>query len=244
MPRTTSVPDERPVIYCVIPAAGVGKRMQSNVPKQYLPINDKCVLEHTIERLSAMPFIAHIYVAISPEDQYFKDLKLPARVTAVAGGKERVDSVLAGINSLTEQHRQQDDNHAPWVLVHDAARPNITQSDVEKLVAHCLDKGCGGILATPVRDTMKRGEGVIDHTEPREHLWHALTPQFFPLAQLRQALSDGLTAGANITDEASAIEFAAQPVLLVEGRADNLKITKPEDLALATFYLSQTAAQT
>jgi 2-C-methyl-D-erythritol 4-phosphate cytidylyltransferase len=226
----------RPAIYCVIPAAGVGKRMQANVPKQYLTINDKTILAHTVERLQSVPCVEQVVIAINPKDQYFSEVKLPNTVKVVFGGDERVNSVLAGLKAI-------ENTPDSWVLVHDAARPNVSVDDIEKLIETCLEQRCGGILATPVRDTMKRGGQSIDHafvehTENRENLWHALTPQFFELNQLIEALELGLKANITLTDEASAIENSGKPVLLVEGRADNLKITRPEDLALATFYLN------
>ncbi|NQZ06138.1 MAG: 2-C-methyl-D-erythritol 4-phosphate cytidylyltransferase [Algicola sp.] len=231
---------KRPAIYCVIPAAGVGKRMQANVPKQYLTINNKTILEHTVERLQSVSCVEQVVIAINPEDQYFSKLNLDYEVKVVFGGDERINSVLAGLKAI-------DSNEDAWVLVHDAARPNVSVDDIEKLVESCFEQSCGGILATPVRDTMKRGNkkggqsidhAFIDHTEDRENLWHALTPQFFELNQLIEALEQGLKDNITLTDEASAIENADKPVLLVEGRADNLKITRPEDLALATFYLN------
>ncbi len=229
-------PDDLPEIYCVIPAAGVGKRMQSDQPKQYLTIDDKTVIEHTVERLQTVDFIRQIVIAINPDDDYFAALPLAKndRVVVVFGGDERVNSVLAGLKRISTNSEGSDD---AWVLVHDAARPNVTSQDIEKLVSQCLAQNQGGILATPVRDTMKRGDKLISHTESREDLWHALTPQFFPLKHLIEALEQGVAAGLPITDEASAMEYQYHPVLLVEGRSDNIKITRPEDLALATFYL-------
>lgn len=223
---------QQPAVFCVIPAAGVGKRMKSSTPKQYLTIDNKTILQHTIERMQSIACVKKVVVAISPDDQYFQDLQLSRNVEVVHGGAERVDSVLQGLKALGQVANA-------WVLVHDAARPNVSIADVEKLVETCLAKNCGGILATPVRDTMKRGSTQVQHTEPREDLWHALTPQFFPLQDLLDALEQGLAQGINITDEASAVEHVGKPVLLVEGRADNLKITRPEDLALATFFLNQ-----
>ena len=227
---------KRPAIYCVIPAAGVGKRMQANLPKQYLTINDKTILEHTVERLQSVPCVEQVVIAINPQDQYFAGVNLSATVKVVFGGDERVNSVLAGLKAIETDLGTV--AKSAWVLVHDAARPNVSVDDIEKLVESCFEQNCGGILATPVRDTMKRGEGFVSHTEDRQNLWHALTPQFFPLNQLIEALEQGLKDNITLTDEASAIENAGKPVLLVEGRADNLKITRPEDLALATFYLS------
>jgi 2-C-methyl-D-erythritol 4-phosphate cytidylyltransferase len=229
--------DPWPAIFCVIPAAGVGKRMKVSQPKQYLTINDKTILQHTVDCLCSVPFVQQVVIAINPQDAYFEQLglenKLEGDVKIVFGGDERVNSVLAGLKAIS------DDKDA-WVLVHDAARPNVCHQDIQKLVSTCLEQYTGGILATPVRDTMKRGDQCIDRTESRDNLWHALTPQFFPLNQLIAALEQGLASNLTITDEASAIENTGERVLLVEGRSDNLKITRPEDLALATFYLNQT----
>ena len=173
------------------------------------------------------------------DDPYFAEtslVRLP-QLRRVDGGAERANSVLSGLLAIDAQQY-------PWVLVHDAARPLVQLADIQQLIAQCLQQQCGGILATPVRDTMKRGVAKphgnqIDHTVARQQLWHALTPQFFPTALLRHSLSEALAAGADITDEASALEWAGQPVLLVPGRADNIKITQPEDLDLARFYLEQ-----
>lgn len=249
----------------VIPAAGVGSRMQADRPKQYLTLAGKTVLEHTIAALRQLPQLQQIWLALSADDPYFPTLPLAAdaSIHRVTGGAERAHSVLAGLAAIDAQQY-------PWTLVHDAARPLVLACDIEKLLSHCLAAGHGGILAAPVRDTMKRGVAaggialaghslvgpslvgqsqVVDHqltglslvaqTVERQQLWHALTPQLFPTQLLRDSLSRALAAGATITDEASALEWAGQPVLLVPGRADNLKITQPEDLALASFYLEQ-----
>lgn len=224
-------------IAVVIPAAGVGSRMQADRPKQYLTLLGKTVLQHTVEKLAALPQCKRLWVAVSSDDPYFATLQLPAKVVRVAGGAERADSVLSALQAI-------DADEYPWTLVHDAARPLVALSDIQRLITHCLGQQTGGTLACPVRDTMKRsvmaGEQVlVAATVPRQALWHALTPQLFPTRQLRQALTDALAAGVAVTDEASAMEWAGQPVLLVAGRADNLKITQPEDLALAQFYLER-----
>lgn len=221
----------------VIPAAGVGSRMQADRPKQYLPLAGKTVLEQTINKLAALPQSERIWVAVSKDDPYFAQLSLPTKVIRVTGGAERADSVLAALKAI-------DASQYPWTLVHDAARPLVALSDIVQLIAQCEAKDTGGILACPVRDTMKRsvaadGLSYVAETVPRQALWHALTPQLFPTLLLRQALSAALAAGVAVTDEASAMEWAGHPVLLVNGRADNLKITQPEDLALAQFYLER-----
>jgi 2-C-methyl-D-erythritol 4-phosphate cytidylyltransferase len=217
----------------VVPAAGIGRRMQADRPKQYLSIAGKTILEHTVENLYRHPQICQVIVVLSPQDPYFSHLDI-ARVhwlTRVDGGKERANSVLAGLEYL---HKEQ------WVLVHDAARPCFCQEDVTRLLSLAQRGTQGGILASRARDTMKRAnmQQQITHTECRANLWHALTPQFFPLAELRDALSRALAQGVDITDEASAIEWAGGAVQLIEGKANNIKVTQPEDLLLAEFYLT------
>jgi 2-C-methyl-D-erythritol 4-phosphate cytidylyltransferase len=226
-------------IAVVIPAAGIGQRMQADRPKQYLKLAGKTILEHTVSRLLEIPQLCNIWLALANDDPYFGQTSLPtlSQIHRVLGGSERANSVLNALQVI-------DAKLFPWVLVHDAARPLVQRIDIENLIQHCLTQQCGGILATPVRDTMKRGDSAlplarVDHTVARQQLWHALTPQFFPTALLRDCLVQALAAGASITDEASALEWAGQSVLLVPGRADNIKITQPEDLALARFYLEQ-----
>ncbi|WP_337881423.1 2-C-methyl-D-erythritol 4-phosphate cytidylyltransferase [Rheinheimera sp.] len=223
-----------PKIATVIPAAGVGKRMQADRPKQYLELAGATVLEQTVRRLQQVPELRQFYIAVSTDDPYYPaltSLQQPG-LTRVDGGAERANSVL---NALV----QIDAAQYPWVLVHDAARPVVRVTDVQLLIARCLSENAGGILATPVRDTMKRGGTLVEQTVERAGLWHAYTPQLFPTALLRGALQSALAAGAAVTDEASAMEWAGQPVLLIPGHADNIKITQAEDLALARFYLEQ-----
>nr|WP_318442280.1 2-C-methyl-D-erythritol 4-phosphate cytidylyltransferase [Photobacterium leiognathi] len=222
----------------VVPAAGVGSRMAADRPKQYLTIAGKTILEHSVERLLSLPEIQHVVIAVSKTDPYFPTLPLAndPRITVVDGGAERVDSVFSGLAAIN------DDN--AWVMVHDAARPCVRLDDLCQLMVAAQQSEYGAILATPVRDTMKRAkvneqDNVIDHTVDREQLWHALTPQMFRAGQLREALTTALAQDAVITDEASALEFCGYSPVLVKGRADNLKVTQPEDLALAEFYLQQ-----
>ncbi|RVT46069.1 2-C-methyl-D-erythritol 4-phosphate cytidylyltransferase [Rheinheimera sediminis] len=223
-----------PAIATVIPAAGVGKRMKADKPKQYLPLCGLTVLEQTLHRLKQVPALQQFYLALSPDDPYFPDLPLAAdrQIQRVDGGSERANSVL---NALIQIDAQQ----YPWVLVHDAARPVVRVSDIELLIQCCLQNEQGGILATPVRDTMKlaTAENTVKQTVDRTTLWHAYTPQLFPTVLLREALQRALAQGVAITDEASAMEWAGWPVQLVQGHSDNIKITQAEDLALATFYL-------
>lgn len=220
----------------VMPAAGVGKRMQASCPKQYLTINDKTILEHTVQRLLSHQAIAHVVIALGEHDEYFPSTSLANNdsVTGVVGGKERVDSVLAGLQSL-------DVEKSPWVLVHDAARPCVQHQDLTSLITYCIEHEHGGILATPVRDTMKQATltGVIDKTLDRSQMWHALTPQMYKTEELISAITSALAQGITITDESSAMEAFGYTSGLVAGSSDNIKITQPEDLHLAEFILQQ-----
>ncbi len=222
-------------VIAVVPAAGIGSRMQAECPKQYLTIGGKTILEHAISRILVDDRVRRVIVAVSPDDRWVHHLPLAQdpRITLVQGGAQRADSVLAGLQAA---------GAAEWVLVHDAARPCLHPTDLASLF-NIMGTSCtGGILAAPVRDTMKRGEPglpTIAHTVEREDLWHALTPQLFPLELLRDCLTRALNEGATITDEASALEYCGFHPALVCGRADNIKVTRPEDLALAAFYLSR-----
>ena len=220
-------------IAAVVPAAGIGKRMQTDRPKQYLTLHGKTLLEHSVDRLKAVSNVSRIWLALAADDPYFDSTPLAAEdISRVKGGAESMHSVLNALQFI-------DEHHYPWVLVHDAARPLVRKADIELLISRCLSAGEGGILACRVRDTMKRGENSVSETVSREHLWHALTPQFFPTALLRAALKDAIAAGVEVTDEASAMEWAGHKVLLIEGHSDNIKVTQPADLALAAFYLEQ-----
>jgi len=224
--------------WAVVPAAGVGKRMQSDRPKQYLELAGKTVIEQTLTRLLGAEVFSAVAVAISVEDPYWPELDLsrhPHVVTA-PGGKERADSVLSALTSLRDRA-----NHDDWVLVHDAARPCITSEDIHKLIATLADHDVGGILALSSHDTLKDvRDGAIVGTLDRRHIWRALTPQMFRYGMLKAALGEA-EGNPMITDEASALELKGQKPLIVEGRPDNIKITRPEDLALAEFYLARQA---
>ena len=219
----------------VVPAAGIGKRMGAACPKQYLLIAGKSIIEHTLDRLLEHPQIARVIVVLHPNDVKFAQLAIAANplINVVTGGDERSDSVLAGLESV--------DPNEYWVLVHDAARPCLDLGDLTLLLNLAEEGDIGGILAAPVRDTMKRAsnENVVIKTESRENLWHALTPQLFPLLQLKTALKSAQSKQIAITDEASAIEYMGGQVKLVAGRASNIKVTQPEDIYLATYYLTQ-----
>ncbi|BFU60828.1 MULTISPECIES: 2-C-methyl-D-erythritol 4-phosphate cytidylyltransferase [Rodentibacter] len=220
-------------IIAIIPAAGVGSRMQANKPKQYLTIQGKTILEHTLNIMLRHSSIERIIVAISKNDPYAADLSILShpKIQVVEGGKTRAESVLNAFNAINEQNA--------WALVHDAARPCLSETDLNKLLE--IKDEQGAILAIPVTDTIKRSDqsNEIIATEDRSQLWQAQTPQFFPADLLQKALENGLKQHHTITDEASAMELAGFRPHLIMGRSDNIKITRPEDLALAEFYLTR-----
>ncbi len=223
--------------WAIVPAAGVGKRMGAEVPKQYLEVGGKPVLQHTLERLLSVESITGIHVALGHEDGYWPGLPFSGhpRIRAVPGGRERADSVYSALLHLADRAQADD-----WVLVHDAARLCITRRDVLKLMEALQDDPVGGILALPVSDTLKTVEDQhITGTPDRQRIWRALTPQMFRYGLLKKALLDAAGRNQVVTDESSALELAGYPPRIVEGRPDNIKITRPEDLPLAAFYLER-----
>lgn len=223
----------------VIPAAGIGSRMGAAQPKQYLTLRGKTILEHSIVRLAAHPRISGLMIALNPQDELWSMQNLAyinRPLYTTQGGTERADSVLNALKALSRYADEQD-----WVLVHDAARPCLRSGDMDRLIEQLMHHPVGGLLGLPVTDTMKRTNtnDEVVATVPRDHLWRALTPQMFRLAMLRDALQEATALGLRVTDEASAMEAAGYAPLMVEGHADNIKITRPEDLALAQMYLEQ-----
>ncbi len=224
--------------WAVVPAAGVGRRMAGAVPKQYLMLQGRPVIEHTLRTLVEHPAIARVMVAVSASDTWWRATAYAdhPRVRRVTGGEERADSVLNGLLALQGEAAADD-----WVLVHDAARPCLHRTDLDKLMQTLGDHPVGGLLAVPLSDTIKRTDptGTVLETVPRERLWRAFTPQMFRYAALRSALERARETHRSVTDDASAMELAGSAPQLIEGRADNIKITRPEDLVLAGFYLEQ-----
>jgi 2-C-methyl-D-erythritol 4-phosphate cytidylyltransferase len=220
----------------VVPAAGVGRRLGAAVPKQYLDLSGRPVIDWTLGLFLADPRIAGVRVALGAEDGYWPDTAYAnhPKVRRVPGGAERCHSVLNALDDLAQEA-----DPADWVLVHDAARPCLRRSDLDRLIAELAGDPVGGILAVPVRDTMKAADsdGRIRATLDRSALWHAYTPQMFRLGPLREALRDAIACGDLVTDDASAMERLGLAPRLVEGHADNIKITRAEDLPLARFYL-------
>lgn len=221
-------------IIAVVPAAGIGSRMQADKPKQYLTIQGKTILEHTLSVLLSYPKITEIIVAVAENDPYLSQLSIlnSEKIRLVNGGETRADSVLNGLKAI-------ENPQTTWVLVHDAARPCLTHSDLDKLLE--IQDDNGAILALPATDTIKKAaqEAQISSTEDRNFIWLAQTPQYFKANLLLNALENAAKQGYSVTDEASAMELAGFQPYLVAGRSDNIKVTRPEDLALAEFYLSR-----
>lgn len=219
-----------PAFWVIIPAAGIGSRMRADRPKQYLELAGRSLLEHTLDCFLDHPQLKGLVVPLAPDDPWWPTLPLAGdvRIHRVDGGAERADSVLNGLLHLLELGAKA----ADWVLVHDAARPNLARSDLDQLLVELADDPVGGLLAVPARDTLKRvgADGRVLETVDRSVIWQAFTPQMFRFAALHHILADALVAGVAVTDEASAMEWAGLFPRLIEGRADNLKVTRPEDL--------------
>lgn len=225
-------------IFAILPAAGVGKRAGGSIPKQYQLLLGKSLIEHTLSRFLELPFIEKIIVVVAAQDDYWPALAIAEnpKIKTVIGGAERCDSVLNGLNYLSSFVTEND-----WVLVHDVARPCVETEDVKRLIKQAVDTQ-GALLATPVSDTIKQssaGENVSLTTLDRSVLWQAQTPQYFPVLALKQALEKSLSECITITDEASAMEYIGVKPLLVASSRNNIKVTCPEDFALAEFILSQ-----
>lgn len=222
--------------WAVLPAAGIGSRMGAELPKQYMQLAGATLLEHSLQALLGCARITSVVVALHPQDTRARELPILGsdRVQMVVGGEQRSDSVLAGLDALSEQASPQD-----WVLVHDAARPCLRVADIDALIAAVVARDTGGILAVPIVDTVKQAsaDALVERTLDRTTLWRAQTPQMFRLAELRGALRRAQERALAVTDEASAMEWAGYPVQLVAGHAANLKVTVPADLPLAAWYL-------
>ena len=225
-------------VWAVVPAAGRGTRFGGEVPKQYLQVGGRPLLAYTLDALLAHPAVAGVVVALAADDPWWPGWSDHAGkpVLTCTGGASRAASVLAAMAALPESVRADD-----FVLVHDAARPNLAPADLDRLLEQGRADPVGAILAAPVRDTLKRAgdDGGIDRTEPRERLWRALTPQLFRRLQLSRALQAAADAGVEVTDEAMALERQGLRPLLVEGREDNFKVTTPADLARFEFELAR-----
>jgi 2-C-methyl-D-erythritol 4-phosphate cytidylyltransferase len=223
-----------PELHALVPAAGSGVRMGHRLPKQYLPLAGQPMIAHALAALCACRDIATVFVVLAPGDTQFHSYdwsrfgdKLQ---TLYCGGDTRAESVL---NGLLASEMEPDD----WVLVHDAARPCLSQADLDKLIEEVRNDDVGGILAVPMADTLKRedGSGRILRTESRDQLWQAQTPQMFRVELLTEALQQA----GGFTDDASAIEALGLKPKLVASGSSNLKVTFPQDMLLAELLLTK-----
>lgn len=221
--------------YALIPAAGSGTRIPAEAPKQYLPLAGGPMLGHSVRAL-CVPRVESVFVVLAPEDKAFAThdwSEFGGRLQPLyCGGETRRDSVYNGLVAAMAEVEADD-----WVLVHDAARPCLGAAELERLISELRGDDTGGLLAMPVADTLKRAnrDGQVAQTEPRDHLWRAQTPQMFRYRVLLEALR--ATDPALVTDEAQAIENLGLKPRLVMGDARNIKVTYPEDLALAELIL-------
>ena len=226
------------LFHVIIPAAGVGTRMENVLPKQYLPLAGKPIVSHIIQTFFNNPRIAGIHLALSPEDEFWRSFTLNPESRMhlhYTGGDSRSETVL---NTLKVMNVSDDD----WVLVHDAARPGLTNDALNRLLDTLSEDEVGGLLAMPVADTVKKSNEVndVEKTISRQNLWQAQTPQMFRYANLKQALTEfeGLP-----TDEAEAIEALGLSPKLVHGELRNLKVTYPQDLDLLEMIFEKTESK-
>ncbi len=218
--------------------------MGAEVPKQYLSLRGRPVIAHALERLALHPCVRGVVVVLAADDVWWPTVRLHPEVKTLRadGGRERCHSVLNGLRRVRQETGAGAQDR---VLVHDAVRPCVRGEDIERLIEGVRSERDGGLLGLPVRDTMKRTNAAdrVEATVSREGLWHALTPQLFPLEALMEALERCVDAEIPITDEAQAMELAGASPRMVEGHSDNIKITRPGDLRLAEVYLDAQEAQ-
>lgn len=229
----------KPRIWAIVPASGIGQRMQSDRPKQYLSFCGKTILEHTLNRLLACDHIHGAVLILNKEDQYWGELNYISRKPLVRteGGAERQDSVINGLQKILQL-----DKDSSLAMVHDGVRPLVSQQDLSALINAFNQANQGTVLASPLSDTLKRdnNEGSIAETIDRRGLWRALTPQLFDTNLLLKALLEARANQQQMTDDSAAMEAMGYQPLLVEGSNENIKITHPGDLSLAEqIWLSQ-----
>ena len=226
-------------IWAIIPASGIGQRMQSIIPKQYLPILGRSVIAHTLDRLFSVTDIVGIVLVLRENDKHWQEIQYQAEkpVHVTIGGAERLNSVMNGLRALLEL-----DQVNKHVLIHDAVRPLVRSIDLINVIQAARLSDAGALLATPITDTIKRQNSdlTVQSTLARNGLWRALTPQVFETEMLFEALKNVIDENLLVTDDASAIELMGKTPKLVSASSDNIKITCADDLLLASqIMLSQ-----
>ena len=223
--------------FLVVPASGIGQRMNSTIPKQYIILeNGLTILDQCLNTILSNDLISGFIVALDKKDSYFKSsnfAKDPKLISIATGGKERFNSVLNALNALDQNAKPND-----WVLVHDAARPCIRKEDINKLIEEVADDKVGGILANRIVDTVKQiNNGGLVSTIDRQKLYIAQTPQMFRYAILKDSIEKAIKSNMHITDESEALESLNYSIRIVEGSSSNIKITTQEDIHLANYFL-------
>jgi len=229
-------------IWAIVPAAGIGRRMRAKVPKQYLNLNGRPIIETSLARISSLTYVRQIVVMLNPEDTVWPTLGLEQnpKIVCQYGGENRYQTVLNGLRYLSSQAHDDD-----WVLVHDAARPCVRRSDIDTLFEQIADHPVGGLLGAPVDNTLKRidGQQEVSGTVDRAEVWNAFTPQVFRFRLLLDALETVDKGQKTVTDESTAVEALGYRPKMVPGNRDNIKITHPNDLNLAAQILSSQAIE-
>ncbi len=229
-------------IWAIVPAAGIGRRMRAKVPKQYLNLNGRPIIETSLARISSLTYVRQIVVMLNPEDTVWPTLGLEQnpKIVCQYGGENRYQTVLNGLRYLSSQAHDDD-----WVLVHDAARPCVRRSDIDTLFEQIADHPVGGLLGAPVDNTLKRidGQQEVSGTVDRVDVWNAFTPQVFRFRLLLDALETADKGQKTVTDESTAVEALGYRPKMVPGNRDNIKITHPNDLNLAAQILSSQAIE-
>ncbi len=223
----------------IIPAAGIGSRMGSQLPKQFMKIGEKSILEWTVDVMVSFSKLSALYLGLSstPDRHKWVDTLHPKIGDVYQGGQSRSETVLFGLEHILNLKNCRED----WVLVHDANRPLLRLEDLERLVSEVGDEDDGGILCLPLHDTIKHGiRSRVKETIPRNEIFSAQTPQLFKIGLLHDALSDCLACGINVTDESQAMEIKGFRPKLVIGSPTNIKITTPADLNIAQAFLDKT----
>jgi len=226
--------------WVVIPAAGIGRRMGSDIPKQYISVHGKTVIEHTLDNFISRKEIERICISISEFDSYWQTLPISKnkKMITTTGGNERYESVYNGLCAL--QDKANDDD---WVLVHDAVRPCLKESTIDRLITDINSHDVGGILALPCFETMKRvnNNQQVEETINREMIWRAQTPQVFKYKKLLLAIEKAINENILITDEAMAMELSNYKPIVIMGDEKNIKITHKTDLKHLEIFLKETS---
>lgn len=222
----------------IVPAAGTGKRMGKDVPKQFLSIQGKPIFIYTLEVLDRCRMVDEVVLVMAPDHlerarEHIEEFGVRKVTQVIAGGRERQDSVMNGLQNLTQ---------VSVVLVHDGVRPFATEKQV-KAVIQMVRKHGAAIVAVPAKNTIKRVDnGRVEVTLNRDLLWQVQTPQGFRFDLLKQAYEQAYADKCYMTDDSALVERLGHTVHIVEGDYRNIKITSPEDLAVAEAYLALEAS--